>query len=42
MSALLAAAYNLGVQAVSYVVANASWLIPMGSAAITLLQQLFG
>jgi hypothetical protein len=42
MSALLVAAYNLGVQAVAYVVANAAWLIPMGSAAITLLQQLFG
>lgn len=42
MTALLTTAYIYGVQAVSWVVANANWLIPMGSATITLIHEMFG
>ncbi|WP_258038935.1 hypothetical protein [Tetragenococcus halophilus] len=42
LAGLIAAAQVYGTQAVAWVVANQSWLLPMGSAAVTLLKQLFG
>lgn len=41
LTALIIAAKVYGIHAVSWVVANAGWLIPMGSAAITLIRQMF-
>ncbi|WP_282919854.1 hypothetical protein [Ignavigranum ruoffiae] len=42
LATLLAYAQYYGIQAVMWVSANAHWLIPMGSNALTLIQHYFG
>lgn len=42
IAGLIAAAKVFGAGAVSWVIANSYWLIPMGTAAIDLIYQKFG
>ena len=42
IAGLIAAAKVFGAGAVSWVIANSYWLIPMGAGAIELIKQKFG
>lgn len=42
LTTLLTYAAIYGPQAVNFVLANSTWLVPLGGAAITLITQIFG